>query len=155
MIQNQEVADEVVTEMPPKSGFAPKCRTLSTNETPGSFENWKDTLIFNLTIDNNFEFLLDDEMKWASAKTVNRGFVNDGDEVEVATERKTAKQKAAALKMMLGTIAGFAPVISRKFITEEALSLNDIWTRLRIFYGFRKSGGLILDLTSFQLEEDA
>ena len=154
MIQNQEVADEVVTEMPPKSGFAPKCRTLSTNETPGSFENWKDTLIFNLTIDNNFEFLLDDEMKWASAKTVNRGFVNDGDEVEVATERKTAKQKAAALKMMLGTIAGFAPVISRKFITEEALSLNDIWTRLRIFYGFRKSGGLILDLTSFQLEED-
>ena len=154
LIQNQEVADKVVTEMPPKSGFAPKCRTLSTNETPGSFENWKDTLIFNLTIDNNFEFLLDDEMKWASGKCVNRGFTNDGAEVEVVAERKSAKQKAATLKMMLGTIAGFAPVISRKFITEEALSLNDIWTRLRIFYGFRKSGGLILDLTTFQLEED-
>lgn len=154
LIQNQEVADTVVTEMPPKSGFAPKCRTLTSNETPGSFENWKDTLIFNLTIDNSFEFLLDDEMKWRSGKVTNRGFTNDGNEVEDAAARKTAKQKAAILKMMLGTIAGFAPVISRKFITEEALSFNDIWTRLRIFYGFRKSGGLILDLTSFQLEED-
>ena len=110
--------------------------------------------MFNLTLDGTFEFLLEDDVidvKWASVNTVNRGLVDDE---ESTPNKKTAKQKSVILKLLLGTIAGYAPVISRKFITEEALCLNDIWTRLRIFYGFRKSGGLILDLPSFHLEED-
>ena len=52
----QEVTEEVVTM--PKSGFAPKCRVLTTNETQGTFDTWKETLIFNLTLDGTFEFLL-------------------------------------------------------------------------------------------------
>ena len=45
----------------------------------------------------------------------------------VASERlQTARQKAAALKLKLGSIATYAPVISRKFITQEATSLNQI-----------------------------
>ena len=55
--------------------------------------------------------------------------------------------------MMLGTIASYAPVISPEFIVSEAVCLNDVWTRLRIHYGFRKSGALILDLTSISREE--
>ena len=39
-----------------------------------------------------------------------------------------------------------AQVIARPFITEDALSLNDIWNRLRIRYRFRKSGGLMFEL---------
>lgn len=45
-------------------------------------------------------------------------------------------------------------MISRQFITEEALCLQDIWHPLRIYYGFRKSGALILDLPAFSLEEE-
>ena len=135
--------------MPPiKSGFAPKCRVLTSDETPESFENWKETLLFNLTLDSTFEFLLEDGLKWQPISVENRGLTADSGE-----HGKTAKQKAAILSMLLGTIASYAPVISRQFITEEALSLSDIWSRLRIRFGFRKSGGLILDLSTLHLEE--
>ena len=65
-----------------KSGFAPKCRVLTTDEKPGTFENWKDTLIFNLTLDGTFEFLSKDDVKWASINTVNRGMVADTEGTE-------------------------------------------------------------------------
>ena len=39
---------------------------------------------------------------------------------------KTAKQKLAILNRLLGAIASYAPVISRQFITEEALCLEDM-----------------------------
>ena len=135
-----------------RSGFAPKCRVLTPNETPQTFETWKETLLFNLTLDGTFEFLLEDNITWQGVNTPNRGFVNDvgGDE----NTRRSAQNKAQTLKLLLGTIAGYAPVISRLYITNEALCLNDIWKRLRIYYGFRKSGTLILDLPSFHLEED-
>ena len=129
-----------------KSGFAPKCRILTTNESQGSFETWKETLLFNLTLDGTFEFLLDEDVKWGGVNVQNRGMVDDTGEGD---DKKTGKQKAAILSLLLGTIAGYAPVISRLFITQEALCLNDIWHRLRIYYGFRKSGALILYLFHF------
>ena len=135
-----------------RSGFAPKCRVLTSTETQGSFETWKEGLIFNLTLDGTFEFLLDEDVVWRSYDTPNRGFQDDT--TGTKEQMKTGKQKAAILSLLLGTIAGYAPVISRLYITQEARSLNDIWKRLRIHYGFRKSGALILDLPSFQLEED-
>ena len=134
--------------MPPKSGLAPKVRKLSPNETPGSFDCWKQNLLFHLILEGEYEFLLEEDFKWGSTTTENRGLTaGSGDNA------KSAKQKAVILNMMLGTIAGYATVISRQYITEEALCLNDIWKRLRIFYGFRKSGSLILDLPNFHLEE--
>ena len=135
--------------MPPiKSGFAPKCRILTSHQTQTTFETWKETLLFNLTLEGTFEFLLEDGFKWKSVTVANRGL-----EPDVGEHALTAKQKAAILSMLLGTIAGFAPVISRQYITQEALSLSDIFHRLRIFYGFRKSGALILDLSTFHQEE--
>ena len=135
-----------------RSGFAPKCRVLTPNETQQTFDTWKETLLFNLTLDGTFEFLLEDNVTWQGANTPNRGFQNDegGDE----NTRRSAQNKAKALSMLLGTIAGYAPVISRLYITNEASCLNDIWRRLRIYYGFRKSGSLILDLPTFHLEDE-
>ena len=135
-----------------RSGFAPKCRVLTPNETQQTFDTWKETLLFNLTLDGTFEFLLEDNVTWQGANTPNRGFQNDegGDE----NTRRSAQNKAQALKLLLGTIAGYAPVISRLYITNEASCLNDIWRRLRIYYGFRKSGSLILDLPTFHLEDE-
>jgi hypothetical protein len=135
--------------MPPiKSGFAPRCRILTPTESQSSFETWKETLLFNLTLDGTFEFLLEDGFKWKSISIDNRGL-----QAGTGEDKMTAKQKAAILSLLLGTIAGYASVISRQYITQEALSLSDIWHRLRIFYGFRKSGALILDLSTVHLEE--
>ena len=65
--------------MPPiKGGFAPKCRVLTANENPSSFETWKDALLFHLTLDGMFEFLLEDNLRWGAASTENRGFVASG-----------------------------------------------------------------------------
>ena len=132
------------------SRFAPKTRCLTDVETPSTFETWKENLVFNLTIDGSFEEFIQEEFKWGPATTTYRGLTNDDE--EIFGPKRTAKQKEAYLQLMLGSIASYAPVISRKFITREALSLNDIWNRLRTHYGFRKSGSLILDLASFTLE---
>ena len=123
--------------MPPKSGFAPKLRVLTKDgEDPGSFEAWRETLIFTLTLDGGFEEFLEDGFRWGPLSTANRGLEADGPDVK--ENRLSAKQKSCMLKLMLGTIASYATVISRPFITEEARCLDDIWNRLRIYYGFRK-----------------
>ena len=81
-------------------------------------------MLFNLTLDGTFEFLLEEDFKWKSVTTANRGLVDDTSE----DNKKTARQKAAILSLLLGTIAVYAPVISRQFITQEALSLAEICT---------------------------
>ena len=125
--------------------FAPKPHKLTETENPSSFETWKDNLIFHLTMDGSFEEFLEDNYTWNLASVAHRGLSND----PAGEGGKTAKQKEALLQLMLGSIASYAPVIPRKFVTREALSLTEIWNRLRTHYGFRKSGALILDLASF------
>ena len=128
-----------------KMTFAPKPRALTENENSSTFETWKDNLLFHLTMEGNFEEFLEDDCEWGPPTQPYRGLKADTE----GTNKKTAKQKDAWLKLMLGSIASFAPVIPRKFVISEALCLNDIWNRLRTHYGFRKSGSLILDLASF------
>ena len=131
-------------------GFAPKLRVLTPTETQSSLDVWRETLIFHLTLDGSFEEFLEDDFSWGSTKVANRGLTADKND---DPNPKTAKQKASILKLMLGTIASYAPIISREYIVSEATSLNDIWGRLRIHYGLRKSGALILDLTAITRED--
>ena len=129
--------------------FAPKTWVLSKEETPSSFETWKENLIFNLTIDGSFAEFLTEGFQWAAASVANRGLV--ADEAGTANAR-TAQQKKAYLELMLGSIAGYAPIIRRSFFTQEARSLQDIWTRLRTYYKFRKTGALILEFHNLVFE---
>lgn len=131
--------------------FAPKIRVLSENETPTTFEAWKETLLFHLSTEIKFDTFLDTDFTWSAYSVDNRGLIADAAEVPAAS-RMTARQRAAALQLMLGSIATYAPVIGRKFITQEATSLNRVWNRLRTHYGFRKTGARILELSAFQLE---
>jgi hypothetical protein len=128
--------------------FAPKTWVLTKEETPSSFETWKENLIFNLVIDGSFVEFLREGFTWSSPSVLHRGLVDDGD----IDNKRTAQQKAAYLSLMLGSIAGYAPIVRRSFFTQEATSLHDIWSRLRTYYHFRKTGALILDFPTLVLE---
>ena len=86
---------------------------------------------------------------WTAAD--NRGYVNDGTGTNEDI-KMTAQAKAALLNIVLGSVASFSPVISWTFITQEATSLNDVWDRLRAFYGFRRTGSKILELVEMKLQ---
>ena len=129
--------------------FAPRPWILSKEETPSSFETWKENLLFNLTVDGSFSEFLQEGYTWSPPSVLHRGLVDD----EAATANsRTALQKEAYLNLMLGSIAGFAPVIRRTYFMQEACSLHDIWSRLRTYYRFRKTGALILDLNTIVME---
>ena len=131
--------------------FAPKPTKLEGEPTPTELETWINNLVFNLTIDGNFEEFLEEGFNWSSPSVANRGLVADNAQTPNA---RTAKQKAAYLDRMLGSISAYAPVISKRFITHEATSLNEIWDRLRTRFGCRKTGSLILDLAAFTTDSD-
>ena len=86
---------------------------------------------------------------WSNA--ANRGFRTDGTGVE-ADIKMTGLAKASLLNIVLGSIASYSPVISWAFITQEATSLEEIWNRLRAFYGFRRTGTKITELMDIKLE---
>ena len=66
--------------------------------------------------------------------------------------KQTAVQRAAALELLLGYIANYAPVISRSTITKNCTSLESIWQALREHYGFNNTGAHFLDLSQIQRE---
>ena len=69
-----------------------------------------------------------------------------------AATRKTAVQKAATLRLMLGQIANFATVVSRNQIVKNSTSLPVIWSLLREHYGFQSTGSRFLTLSSMNLD---
>ena len=131
--------------------FAPKPTVLSGEPTLTQLEGWINNLVFNLTIDGSFDEFLAEDFRWSPPSVVNRGLVDDEGRGE---NKRTARQKAAYLNLMLGSIHSYAPVISKRFITEEATSLNEIWGRLRTRFGCRKTGSSILELTSLSASPD-
>ena len=131
---------------------APKQWQLTKNETITSFENWRQNLVYTLSLDVNFAPYLSD-MQWGkkSASRPNRDLQDDSPDVLMG---KTAAQKSAQLDMMLGMIANYCTVISRNTITRNATSLNDIWQKIRLHFGFQSSGAHFLDLASIKREPD-
>ena len=131
---------------------APKQWQLSKNETLNSFTNWKENLLYTLSLDSNFSPFLVDGFSWLkkSAATPTRGLTNDGESVPVS-QRLTDVQKNTKLDLMLGQIANYATIISRNSIVKNSTSLNDIWIKIREHYGFQTNGSRFLDLSHIQL----
>ena len=99
---------------------AQKQRNLSKDETLNSFNAWKDNLLYILSIEHaDYASFLVDGVTWGKESVPNRGFQDDGNEVTDPAQRKTAVQKAAALRLMLGQIANFATVVSRNQIARN------------------------------------
>ena len=134
---------------------APKQRQLTKDETITSFENWRQNLVYILSLDNNFTSFLESDSTWLKKSTANpnRGLTADVDPVPEA-QRKTAVQKNAQLELMLGQIANYAAVISRNSILKQSTSLQAIWQKLREHYGFQSTGSHFLDLCTIRLQPD-
>ena len=91
---------------------APKQWQLTTNETLNSFKNWKENLVYTLSLDKAFTPLLKDNVTWSKHSTTspNRGFTDDA---AGTPNGQTAGEKCATLNLMLGQIANYATIISR------------------------------------------
>ncbi len=136
------------------SSKAPKQWSLLKDESLNSFNNWRENLLYTLSLDKNFAPFIKPDSTWGRITATNstRGFVDDGDEVTDVALRLTRDQKLAQLNLMLGQIANFATVISRNQITRNSVSLADIWSKIREHYGFHVTGSRFLDLSRIQLQ---
>ena len=117
--------------MASKSLFG-KPRALTQHEDQTSFDSWIETMVFHISLsDKSTRFLSTGDLRtWST--NADRGFTDDtGDEDHVTAENKMNKRaKAALLNIVLGSIAGYAPVISPKFIKNQSTLLESIWDRL-------------------------
>ena len=82
---------------------APKQWCLSKVETINGFENWKENLLYTLSLDSNFTPSLADCVHWLKKTKAQPlpGLVADGDPIPLA-RRLTARQKVNFLELMLG-----------------------------------------------------
>ena len=118
---------------------------LTEEETITSFESWKSNLLYILGLEEKFQPLLEQNLTWkkASKGCRNRGFTGKG-----------AATKAANLELMLGQIANFAPVISRKTIVKHSTSLKSVWEAIRVYYGILSNGARIMDFVDIKATPD-
>ena len=67
----------------------PKQWSLTKNENVNSFENWKQNLIYTLSLDANFSPFLFENVKWREKTKAApyRDFVDDGEDVQAAARR--------------------------------------------------------------------
>ena len=100
---------------------APKQWCLSKVETINSFENWKQNLLYTLSLDSNFAPFLADGVQWLKKTKPQplRGLEADGDPIPLA-RRLTARQKVTFLELMLGQIANYCPIISRSTLVKNS-----------------------------------
>lgn len=131
---------------------APKQWQLTPNETLNTFKNWKENLVYTLSLDTSFKPFLKEGATWQKLTSVapNRGLVDDGNDVPEGS-RKKKEDKVASLNLMLGQIANYATIISRNQIVKNSTSLGDIWDCIRQHYGFHTTGSRFLDLTKIKL----
>ncbi|XP_066029493.1 uncharacterized protein [Pocillopora verrucosa] len=134
---------------------APKQWCLSKVESINSFENWKQNLIYTLSLDSNFAPFLADGFTWLKKTRSQplRGLHNDGESVPLA-RRLTARQKVNFLELMLGQIANYCPIISRNTLVKNSTSLEFIWQTIRQHFGFQVTGAQFIDFSEIHLAAD-
>ena len=131
--------------------LVPKLRDLLPpgQETQSSFEAWLEAMNFHISLsDKSTRFLPTGDLStWTLAD--DRGFTDDeavGTGIITAENKMNKQAKANLLNVVLGSIAGHAPVVNASQIKKHSTSLEQIWDRLRAFYGWRRTGCRILEL---------
>ena len=99
---------------------APTQWCLTKHETIITFENWKQNLIYTLSLDVNFAEFIATDVQWQkkTAARPDRGLADNND--------ATTQQGVYTLELMLGQIANYCPAISRNTIVKNSTSLTTI-----------------------------
>ena len=128
---------------------------LSKVETIKSFENWKQNLLYTLSLDSNFAPFLADGVQWLKKSKTQplRGLENEGESVPL-TRRLTARQKVNFLELILGQIANYCPIISRSTLVKNSTSLEFVWQTIRQHFGFQATGAQFIDFADIHLAAD-
>ena len=113
---------------------------LSERETFTTFEDWRNNLEFFLQQDNRFKDFLKSSTTWrkVGAAVEHRGL--DGAE------------KANSLRQFLGIIASLCPPLLHGDITDDTISLANIYKILRVYYQFAPSESTFLKFSSIKRE---
>lgn len=133
----------------------PKQWSLSKTETVNNFENWKQNLVYTLSLDSHFAPFQADGVTWGK-KTKDqplRGFGNDGSSVP-EEQRLTTRQKVTFLAPMLGQIANYFPVISRTTLVKNSTSIQSVSNKIREHFSFQVTGAHFLDSANLHLETE-
>lgn len=114
---------------------------LTKNETVTSFENWRQNLMYTLSLYKNFApFLVADTWWETKTKTTPYRGCLDADENIPEANRLTKKQTVNILELLLGQIANYCPTISRNTIVKNSTSIDQIWQTIRLHYWFQTTG---------------
>ena len=119
---------------------APIQWSLTRSETVQSFEKWRQNVILTLAEYEAFTPYLEVTWKKKTNAEPYRGFTDD--------TTHTAIHKNATVDLLLGRIANFCPVISRNTIVKNSTCLKDVWSTIRLHYGFQISESQFLDITN-------
>ena len=131
---------------------APKQWSLGESETITSYEAWRQNLLYCLSLDDKFTDFLAPDASW-SRKSVSDPYHGLQDDPATAHNPLTKQQKCVRLELLLGQIANFCPGIARNVIVKESTSLDSVWQKIRVYYGFQRSGSHFLDLASIHLND--
>lgn len=135
------------TSRVPKQWFLTKIETVNT------FENWRQNLLYTLSLDKNFATFLVTGTWWEK-KTKNtpfRGFADDDVSIPEGS-RLTRMQKVNMLELMLGKIANYCPVISRNTIVKNSTSVDQVWQTIRLHYRFQTTGAHFIDFDAIRYD---
>ena len=123
-------------------------------ETINSFENCKQNLLYTLSLESNFAPFLSDNFAWLKKTKAQplRGLESDGKTVPIS-RHLTARQKANFLKLMLGQIANYCPIISQSTLMKNSTSVEFIWQTIRQHFGFQVTGAQFIDFSDIHLAD--
>ena len=124
-------------------------------ETINSFENWKQNLLYTLSLDSNFAPFLADGFTWLKKTKAQPllGLESD-DETVPLSRRLTSRQKAKFLELMLGQIVKYCPIVSRSTLMKNSTSLEFIWQTIRQHFGFQVTGAQFIAFSDIHLAAD-
>ena len=129
----------------------PKVSILSDSETISSIEAWRQNVLYQLRLNEDFRpYLKDGVLFGKKSKTQpsrqctddTRTETNDAGE-EVVTVVRSKEDKCLIVDLMLDQIANFAPNIPRNDITRDSASLKQVWEKIRLYHNLEKSGALM------------
>ena len=124
---------------------------LTEDETFPSFTSWKNAIEYNASKEDAFRPFLDSSVSWAkkTPDATHRGFTADD---AVSGFGLSAADKCTNLNRFLEWIAQYGPVYLQSTITDECMSLSQVFQVIRQYYGFDQSQCQFMSYLDIRLE---